>query len=110
MAYRRFVSYIYEYSSGKKGENRGFVRVEVKNGICRMGFGLEIADLPEKCRIRVLGIVRENRKLLGIPLGEMAAGSGGIRGQVRFPEQQVGSSPYHMEQMGGLLLVSEGGR
>ena len=110
MAYRRFVSYIYEYSSGKKGENRGFVRVEVKNGICRMGFGVEIADLPEKCRIRVLGIVRENRKLLGIPLGEMTVGSGGIRGQVRFPEQQVGSSPYHMEQMGGLLLVSEGGR
>ncbi len=110
MAYRRFVSYIYEYSSGKKGENRGFVRVEVKNGICRMGFGVEIADLPEKCRIRVLGIVRENRKLLGIPLGELAAGSGGIRGQVRFPEQQVGNSPYHMEQMGGLLLVSEGGR
>lgn len=110
MAYRRFVSYIYEYSSGKKGENRGFVRVEVKNGICRMGFGLEIADLPEKCRIRVLGIVRENRKLLGIPLGELTAGSGGIRGQVRFPEQQAGNSPYHMEQMGGLLLVSEGGR
>lgn len=110
MAYRRFVSYIYEYSSGKKGENRGFVRVEVKNGICRMGFGLEIADLPEKCRIRVLGIVRENRKLLGIPLGELTAGSGGIRGQVRFPEQQAGNSPYHMEQMGGLLLISEGGR
>ena len=110
MAYRRFVSYIYEYSGGKKGENRGFVRVEVKNGICQMGFGLEIGDLPEKCRIRVLGIVRENRRLLGIPLGELAAGSGGIRGQVRFPEQQAGNSPYHMEQMGGLLLVSEGGR
>lgn len=110
MAYRRFVSYIYEYSGGKKGENRGFVRVEVKNGICQMGFGLEIGDLPEKCRIRVLGIVRENRRLLVIPLGELAAGSGGIRGQVRFPEQQAGNSPYHMEQMGGLLLVSEGGR
>ena len=110
MAYRRFVSYIYEYSGGKKGENRGFVRVEVRNGVCRLGFWMEPEGLPEKNRVRVFGLVRENRQLLGIPLGELLSGSAEIRGQISFSEQQIGKSSYRMDQMGGLLLSSEGGR
>lgn len=110
MAYRRFVSYIYEYSGSKKGENRGFVRVEVRNGICQMGFWMEAENLAEGKKIRVFGIVRENRRLLGIPLGELTSGQGEIRGQIRFAEQQAGKSPYRMDQMGGLLMNSEEGR
>ncbi len=110
MAYRRFVSYIYEYSAGKKEKNCGFVRVEVKNGICRLGFGLEIGGLPEKSKIRILSFVRENGRLTGIPLGELPAASGGIRGQLSFSEQQVGKSPYGMERMSGLVLSSGDGR
>ena len=33
-AYKRFVSYLYEYDNRKKGKNRGFVRVEVRNHQC----------------------------------------------------------------------------
>ena len=110
MAYQRFVSYIYEYSGGKKGENRGFVRVETKNGICQMGFWLKIGDLPEKSRIQVFGLIREKARLLGVSAGELLSCPGGVRGQVNFPERQIGSSPYRMDQLGGLLLCTAGGR
>lgn len=110
MAYQRFVSYIYEYSGGKKGENRGFVRVETKNGICQMGFWLKIGDLPEKSRIQVFGLIREKARLLGVSVGELLSCPGGVRGQVNFPERQVGGSPYRMDQLGGLLLCTAGGR
>ena len=110
MAYQRFVSYIYEYSGGKKDENRGFVRVETKNGICQMGFWLKIGDLPEKSRIQVFGLIREKARLLGVSAGELLSCPGGVRGQVNFPERQIGSSPYRMDQLGGLLLCTAGGR
>ena len=110
MAYQRFVSYIYEYS-GEERRNRGFVRVETKNGICQMGFWLKIGDLPEKSRIQVFGLIREKARLLGVSVGELLSCPGGVRGQVNFPERQIGSSPYRMDQLGGLLLCTpvEGG-
>lgn len=110
MAYRRFVSYIYEYPEGKKGENCGFVRVEIRNGICQMGFWINASGFPEESRLRVFGLVREERKLVGVPAGELHVGSTGVRGEVRFQEHGIGQSPYDMEQLGGLLLISTGGR
>lgn len=110
MAYRRFVSYIYEYPEGKKGENCGFVRVEIRNGICQMGFWINASGFPEESRLRVFGLVREESKLLGVPAGELNVSPAGVRGQVRFQEHGIGQSPYDMEQLGGLLLISTGGR
>ena len=110
MAYRRFVSYIYEYPEGKKGENCGFVRVEVKNGICQMGFWMKAAGFPKESRLRVFGLIREEKRLLGIPVGGLDVGTGGVRGNVSFPERQSGTDAWRMEQFCGLLLISTGGR
>lgn len=110
MAYRRFVSYIYEYPEGKKGENRGFVRVEIRNGVCQMGFWMDVSGLSAGCSLKVFGLVREQRKLIGVPAGELSAGSAGVRGRISFQERGIGQSPYGMEQLGGLLLISTEGR
>ena len=32
--YRRFIAYVYDYESGKKGSNCGFIKVEVKDQQC----------------------------------------------------------------------------
>lgn len=34
--YRRFISYMYLYENGRKTINSGFVRVESRNGQCRL--------------------------------------------------------------------------
>lgn len=110
MAYRRFVSYIYEYPGGKKGENCGFVRVEIRNGICQMGFWLKACGFREESSLRIFGLVREQKKLVGVPIGELGAGPSGAAGRVSFQEQEIGNSPYGVDQLVGLLLISERGR
>ena len=43
--YRRFVAYVYEYQKQKKGNNRGFVRVENKEGVCDFQINLRCPGL-----------------------------------------------------------------
>ena len=39
--YRRLISYIYEYEGEEKGKNVGFVKLEAKNGQCRMNINVK---------------------------------------------------------------------
>lgn len=39
--YRRLISYIYEYEGKEKGKNVGFVKLESKNGQCRMNLSVK---------------------------------------------------------------------
>ena len=39
--YRRLISYIYEYEGNEKGKNVGFVKLEAKNGQCRMNLSVK---------------------------------------------------------------------
>ena len=39
--YRRLISYIYEYEDKEKGKNVGFVKMEARNGQCRMNLSVK---------------------------------------------------------------------
>ncbi len=39
--YRRLISYIYEYEGKEKGKNVGFVKLEAKNGQCRLNVNIK---------------------------------------------------------------------
>lgn len=39
--YRRLISYIYEYEGKEKGKNVGFVKIEARNGTCRMNVNVK---------------------------------------------------------------------
>jgi len=39
--YRRLISYIYEYEGEEKGKNVGFVKMEARNGQCRMNLSVK---------------------------------------------------------------------
>ena len=50
MGYRRFIAYVYEYRKGKKEDNCGFVKVEVRNHMCTIEPHLQVeAWQQEKC-------------------------------------------------------------
>ena len=47
--YHRFVAYIYEYVNGKKMQNTGFAKIELRNAICRIQIHIQnIRMLDEK--------------------------------------------------------------
>ena len=102
--YKRFVAYLYEYHEQQKGENRGFVRVEVRNGTCQMVFQIKVFSLPEGSALNVYGFVRIKNFLYGIPVGILRAARNGITGRLMTPSVHMGDSTFSLNELGGLIL------
>ena len=91
--YRRFVAYIYEYTSGKKNKNTGFAKVESRNGSCRMQICLQKLPREEKA-LNMYGFVREGGWLLGIFLGTLTVRGGLGQARLETPSGKIGGSAY----------------
>ncbi|MFR6171244.1 MAG: hypothetical protein ACLUJN_06870 [Blautia sp.] len=61
--YRRFIAYVYEYTYGKKGNGKGFIRVEAKDGLCRMEYKLTGICSEEYIPARIYGYVRDGGRM-----------------------------------------------
>ena len=66
--YRRFIAYVYDYESGKKGSNCGFIKVEVKDQQCSVEIHLHCPELPENVKCNIYGFTREDGLINGILL------------------------------------------
>ena len=108
--YKRFVAYLYEYHGNTKGENRGFVRVEARNGSCQMGFQLKVISLPERTPLNVCGFVRIRDVLFGIPIGILRSGKNGISGRLLAPAVHMGDTAFSLKDLSGLLIRGTGGK
>ena len=108
--YKRFVAYLYEYHGNTKGENRGFVRVEARNGSCQMGFQLKVISLPERTPLNVCGFVRIRDVLFGIPIGILRSGKNGISGRLLAPAVHMGDTAFSLKDLSGLLIRGPEGK
>ncbi|MDD3339262.1 MAG: DUF6128 domain-containing protein [Lachnospiraceae bacterium] len=101
--YRRFVAYVYEYMDETKGNNRGFVRVEARNGNCSMDFQLSGIDLEgELCEIS--GFVREGKGTRLVPLAVCMMQGDVFRYRIETNAVHMGSSQFSLEDLDGLVL------
>lgn len=107
--YKRFVSYLYEYVADKKTDNRGFVKIELRSGICRMQFQLKVFSLPEHTPVSVYGCTYSDGRLTGYPLGRLQASKDGISGLLTIPERIPGTT-YTILEFNGLLLTEPQGK
>lgn len=74
--YRRFIAYVYEYPDGKKGNGKGFIKVESRDGTCRMQYRLAGVCSGIPMPTKIYGYVRENKACKGILLGTCDPGRG----------------------------------
>lgn len=107
--YRRFVTYIYEYTNGKKNKNTGFAKVESRNGTCRIQVHLQKVPQEDEA-LNIYGFVRESGWLLGIFLGKMYRRGSACEARIQTQAQKIGGSVYALEQLAGLWVESGGGR
>ena len=107
--YRRFVSYMYEYTNGKKNKNTGFAKVESRNGICRMQIHLQKIPQEEET-LNIYGFVREGGWLLGIFLGQIGVKNACGDARIQTQAERIGGSAYRLEQIAGLWVESGLGR
>lgn len=109
--YKRFVSYLYEYIAEKKSENRGYVKVELRSGICRMQFQLNVFSLPEKSSVSVYGFLFPGSALSPSTffIGELRPGRSGVSGSFSFPARIAGTA-FSVSDFNGLILTAPGGK
>ena len=106
--YRRFIAYVYEYVQGKKGDGKGFIKVEARNGICRMSFKLRGIQGKDSAEVRAYGYVREGNSARGIFLGKGDLTGSQAEFDLEMGEEQIGGS-YSLSDLGGLLILGKNG-
>ena len=107
--YRRFIAYVYEYVQGKKGDGKGFIKVEARNGICRMSFKLRGIQGRDSAEVRVYGYVREGNSARGIFLGKGDLTGSQAEFDLEMGEEQIDGSSYSLSDLGGLLILGKNG-
>ena len=61
-----FIAYVYEYRKGKKENNCGFMKVEVRNHMCTIEPHLQVENLAAGEVCKVYGFVRKEGLMNGI--------------------------------------------
>ena len=109
MGYRRFIAYVYEYRKGKKEDNCGFVKVEVRNHMCAIEPHLQVGNLAAGEVCKVYGFVRKEGLMNGILLGSCKTEANRIECLVETDGMDMGGSGIPLEKMGGMILLTESG-
>ncbi len=107
--YRRFIAYVYEYRNGKKSDNCGFVKVEVRNGLCTVEIHLQVAGLVSEEECKVFTFWRKEGLLQGIWIGSCKTEKDMIEGKLETEAQSAGGSGIPLEKMGGMIFITASG-
>ena len=104
-AYKRFVSYLYEYDNRKKGKNRGFVRVEVRNHQCCLELHMTLPACPFIPVFRAYAFVARPGTLHGLFLGNPSWKQGNVYGQFRIADTSICNSSWNLDDIDGLNVA-----
>ena len=107
--YRRFIAYVYEYTYGKKGNGKGFIRVEAKDGLCRMEYKLTGICSEEYIPARIYGYVRDGGECIAILLGECDLAGSSVQFTLEIPQINIGGTPYGLGDIKGLVILCRSG-
>ena len=105
--YSRFVSYMYLYENGLKTMNAGFVKVESRNGQCRIGLSLKnVYTGLERCQVYMF--IRFGQELRGVYIGDVQIKNHGSDWNFRTDTMNIAGSGYRLAQMSGMIILGEG--
>lgn len=107
--YRRFIAYVYEYTYGKKGNGRGFIRVEARDGMCRMDYKLAGICNKEYAPAKIYGYVRNRDTCIAVLLGECDLAGSTVQFTLEMPQINMGESSYGLGDIKGLIILCESG-
>lgn len=107
--YQRYVAYVYEYRKGKKSQNCGFIKVEVRDNLCRMEINLQCPGLTPQVQCRIYGFVRNSGLIDGILLGTGTTKEGSIQCALELNSHDMNNSGVPLGKFGGMILKTESG-
>lgn len=106
--YRRFIAYVYEYEGRKKGNGKGFIKVEVRDGVCRMQFRLSGVYGQETLPCEIYGYVREEEKqeCEAVYLGTCDLAGEIIAFSLELTGENVSESGYSIDDFNGIVFLA----
>lgn len=107
--YQRFVAYVYEYRKGKKSQNCGFIKVEVRDNRCRMEVNLQCPGLTPQVPCKIYGFVRNSGLLDGVLLSTCQTKDGAVQNVVELDARDMNHSGVALGKFGGMILKTESG-
>lgn len=107
--YRRFVAYVYEYHKGKKANNCGFIKVEAKEGHCRMEVHLQCPGLAPDIVCDIYGFVRKDDMLNGIWIGSCNTRENMVECTAETDENHIGGLDISLRDLAGVIIETESG-
>lgn len=105
--YRRFIAYVYEYRNGRKAENCGFIKLEVRDGKCTMEIHLHEEKQMEHCSI--YGFIRKEGLILGIWLGSLQISRDPAVNVLETDAGNMGDAGIGLDQLSGMILETDTG-
>ena len=106
--YRRFIAYVYDYESGKKGSNCGFIKVEV-NQQCSVEIHLHCPGLPENVKCNIYGFTRKDGLINGILLDTCETEKETVECLIITDATDMNDSGVAMGKLGGMIITSDTG-
>ena len=105
--YKRFISYIYEYVQGEKKESLGFVKVNARDGVCKIqihmrGFYTR-GQKPHEAYI----FIQKRERLSGQPLGELQNTNGALEWNGVTETDNLMKSGFSLEESQGIYIEGE---
>ena len=107
--YRRFISYMYLYEDGKKTINSGFVRVESRNGQCRVQVHMTGSDDSENGMYRMYMLIRDAGDYIGVAVGRLTMQQQMGDTELMVDSEHLADSEYNLDCVTGMVLLGEDG-
>lgn len=102
---KRFVTYIYHYDRGTRGQNVGFIKADIRDAGCRMELQLRSPDrFQEKGKVF---LVVAGEKPTGIHAGEITFHQGMGQLKLAYARNQLGASGYFVTQIQAIVILCE---
>lgn len=105
---KRIITYLYEYNNGKKCNNMGFLKVDLRGNNVRMEIHMQGGNRkPEQ---GVAYLIVKGKEIAGVELGELDIKPENSKTIWNFSSNQIMGSPYELAQVIGVGVLFPSGK
>lgn len=101
--YKRFVSYFYQYDSGRKINNTGYARIETSDELCKVSLNCNLRTIPGRV-CRVYFVKRNRDQTEGILTGTAITKADGVEARVTMPRGVMEDTKVRFYDITGIVV------
>lgn len=101
--YKRFVSYFYQYDSGRKNNNTGYARIETSDELCKVSLNCNLRTIPGRI-CRVYFVKRNRDQAEGILVGTAITKADGVEARLTMPKGVMEDTKVRFYDITGIVV------